>query len=111
MRWARPCGPTWTRLTTPTFIPRTCLDCRWRPASTIQRITLRTFLQGGLQLPDREYYLSDSEHMKEVRTKYQAHISAMLKLAGFSDTDARAERIVPSGARHRRKASLARRER
>ena len=51
-------------------------------------------LQGGLQLPDREYYLGDSEHMKEIRTKYQAHVSAMLKLAGFSDTDARAQRIV-----------------
>jgi endothelin-converting enzyme/putative endopeptidase len=51
-------------------------------------------LQGGLQLPDREYYLADNERMQEIRTKYQAHISAMLKLAGFSDTDARAERIV-----------------
>jgi endothelin-converting enzyme/putative endopeptidase len=51
-------------------------------------------IQGGVQLPDREYYISDNEHMKELRTKYQAHISAMLKLAGFTDTDARAERIV-----------------
>jgi putative endopeptidase len=51
-------------------------------------------LQGGVQLPDREYYLSTSEHMKEVRTKYQAHVSAMLKLAGFTDTDARAEKII-----------------
>jgi endothelin-converting enzyme/putative endopeptidase len=51
-------------------------------------------IQGGLQLPDREYYVADNEHMKEVRVKYQAHVSAMLKLAGFSDTDARAERIV-----------------
>ena len=51
-------------------------------------------LQGGVQLPDREYYLADNEHMKEVRTKYQAHVSTMLKLAGFTDTDARAERIV-----------------
>ena len=51
-------------------------------------------MQGGIQLPDREYYLSDNEHMREVRTKYQAHVSAMLKLVGFSDTDARAERIV-----------------
>src|SRR5580700_1698082 len=33
-------------------------------------------IQGGVQLPDREYYLSDSEHMKEIRTKYQAHVSA-----------------------------------
>ena len=51
-------------------------------------------LQGGLQLPDREYYLSDSEPMRDIRSKYQAHVSAMLKLAGFTDTDARAERVV-----------------
>jgi putative endopeptidase len=51
-------------------------------------------LQGGLQLPDREYYLADSERMRDIRAKYQAHISAMLKLAGFTDTDARAQHIV-----------------
>src|SRR5438270_4397435 len=51
-------------------------------------------MQGGLQLPDREYYLSDAEQMKKVRAGYQSHISTMLKLAGFSDTDARASRIV-----------------
>ena len=51
-------------------------------------------MQGGVQLPDREYYTSDNEHMKQLRTKYQAHVAAMLKLAGFTDTDARAERIV-----------------
>jgi putative endopeptidase len=51
-------------------------------------------LQGGLQMPDREYYLADSDRMRDIRTKYQAHISAMLKLAGFTDTDARAQHIV-----------------
>ena len=51
-------------------------------------------MQGGLQLPDREYYLSDSEQMKKTRAAYLAHVSTMLKLAGFSDTDARAKRIV-----------------
>jgi putative endopeptidase len=51
-------------------------------------------LQGGVQLPDREYYLADSQRMRDIRTKYQAHVSAMLKLADFTDTDARAERIV-----------------
>jgi putative endopeptidase len=50
--------------------------------------------QGGLQLPDREYYLAGDDNMREIRGKYQAHISAMLKLAGFDDTDARAARIV-----------------
>jgi putative endopeptidase len=51
-------------------------------------------MQGGIQLPDRDYYLSDTPHMRELRAKYQPHISAMLKLAGFTDTDARAARIV-----------------
>ena len=51
-------------------------------------------IQGGVQLPDREYYVSTSEHMKDIRAKYQAHVSAMLKLAGFDNTDARAEKIV-----------------
>jgi len=51
-------------------------------------------LQGGLQLPDREYYLADSEHMKQVRAAYETHVATMLRLAGFSDTDARAKRIV-----------------
>ena len=50
-------------------------------------------LQGGLQLPDREYYLADTNRMRDIRTKYQAHISAMLKLAGFTGPDARAQRI------------------
>ncbi len=51
-------------------------------------------LQGGVQLPDREYYLADNEGMRKIRTRYQAHVSAMLKLAGFSDPDARAARVV-----------------
>jgi len=51
-------------------------------------------LQGGLELPDREYYLADSESMRDVRTKYQAHVSAMLRLAKFSDRDVRAQRVV-----------------
>jgi putative endopeptidase len=51
-------------------------------------------LQGGVQLPDREYYLADNDRMRSIRTQYQAHVSAMLKLAGFTDTDARATRIV-----------------
>jgi putative endopeptidase len=51
-------------------------------------------LQGGLEMPDREYYLSDSESMRDIRTKYHAHVSAMLKLTGFNDPDVRAQHIV-----------------
>jgi endothelin-converting enzyme/putative endopeptidase len=51
-------------------------------------------MQGGLQMPEREYYLSDSESMRKIRVQYQLHIAAMLKLAGFTDTDARAGRVL-----------------
>ncbi len=51
-------------------------------------------MQGGVMLPDREYYVSDSAEMKEIRTKYEQHVATMLKLAGFSDSDQRASRIV-----------------
>jgi putative endopeptidase len=50
-------------------------------------------MQGGLVMPDREYYLADTPHMKEIRTKYQAHIAAMLKLAGFDNAESRAAKI------------------
>jgi putative endopeptidase len=51
-------------------------------------------MQGGLQLPDREYYMDSGEGMKKIRTQYQAHMAAMLKLAGVSDADGRALRIL-----------------
>jgi endothelin-converting enzyme/putative endopeptidase len=51
-------------------------------------------LQGGLEMPDREYYLSDSASMRDLQTKYQTHVSALLKLAGFTDPDVRAQHIV-----------------
>ena len=51
-------------------------------------------LQGGLELPNRDYYLNPSEHMQEIRTKYQAHIAAMFRLAGVSEPEARAARVM-----------------
>ncbi|HEX8440994.1 M13 family metallopeptidase [Archangium sp.] len=50
-------------------------------------------LQGGLGLPDRDYYLVDNPRFTEVRQKYQQHIAAMLRLAGLPDADAKAKRI------------------
>jgi putative endopeptidase len=51
-------------------------------------------LQGGLGMPDRAYYLTDSPRMAELRGKYRQHIGAMLALAGFADADARAVRVL-----------------
>jgi len=50
-------------------------------------------LQGGLGLPDRDYYLSATPHMADLRFQYQAHIAAMLKLAGFGDPSGSASRV------------------
>ena len=50
-------------------------------------------LQGGLGMPDRDYYLSSTPHMVELRKEYRAHIAAMFKLADFADPDARAARV------------------
>ena len=50
-------------------------------------------LQGGLVMPDREYYISNTAHMKEIQEKYKAHVAAMFKLAGFSDPEARAAKV------------------
>jgi len=52
---------------------------------------------GGLQLPDREYYTGQNERMKNLRTAYQAHVAAMLKLAGFSESE-RARENCGAGA-------------
>jgi predicted metalloendopeptidase len=51
-------------------------------------------LQGGLGMPDRDYYLDPAPRMAEIRSKYQAHVERMLALAGFSDAAAKAARIV-----------------
>ena len=51
-------------------------------------------LQGGLEMPDREYYLSDSESMRDIRSKYEMHVSGMLRLAGFTDPVVRAQHII-----------------
>ena len=50
-------------------------------------------LQGGLGMPDRDYYLSAEPHMAELRKQYQAHIASMFKLAEYANADARAARV------------------
>ena len=39
-------------------------------------------LQGGLSLPNREYYLSDTPRMVAIRDAFKAHIAKVLTLAG-----------------------------
>ncbi len=51
-------------------------------------------LQGGLGLPDRDYYLDESPRMKELRTTYEEHIALVLHLAGVADEKAKAARVL-----------------
>ncbi len=51
-------------------------------------------LQGGLDLPDRDYYLDTSDRGKDVLAKHQAHVAAILKLAKVADAEARAASIA-----------------
>jgi len=45
--------------------------------------------QGGLGLPDRDYYLKDDARMKDLRALYQDHAAKMLALAGAPEASAR----------------------
>ncbi len=56
-------------------------------------------VQGGLGMPDRDYYLDASPRMAELRSKYVTHIAAVFGLAGIADAGARAERVL--GLEHR----------
>jgi putative endopeptidase len=47
--------------------------------------------QGGLGLPDREYYLKDDPKSVELREQYVAHVQKMLELLGEAPTEAAAD--------------------
>ncbi|HEA18450.1 MAG TPA: M13 family peptidase [Pseudoalteromonas prydzensis] len=49
---------------------------------------------GGLGLPDRSYYLEDSERFEKTRNAYVVHIAQMLELAGVDNTTKRAQAIL-----------------
>jgi len=50
-------------------------------------------LQGGLGMPDREYYLDGSRRMADLREAYKVYIAAILRLSGATGPEAKAARI------------------
>lgn len=46
------------------------------------------FWQGGIGLPDRDYYFNTDDRTKKIRMEYSAHISKMFQLMGDSKTEA-----------------------
>ena len=55
------------------------------PDAKASHATLLQLQQGGLGLPDREYYLKDDERSREIRERYVAHVTLMLGLLGRTD--------------------------
>jgi putative endopeptidase len=53
-------------------------------------IYIYTMFQGGIGMPDRDYYLKDSDRFAKLRAAYVQHLQNVLTLAGESDAPARA---------------------
>jgi len=51
-------------------------------------------MQGGIGLPEREYYLSTDAEMAKLRTEYRAYVQQILQLAEYPDPPAAADRII-----------------
>lgn len=47
--------------------------------------------QGGLGLPDRDYYIKEDDKSKQIRDQYVEHVTNMMQLAGDSPEQAAAE--------------------
>jgi putative endopeptidase len=53
-----------------------------------------TLFQGGIGMPDRDYYIVDDERMRGIRAKYLQHLTNVLTLAGEANAAARAKAIM-----------------
>jgi predicted metalloendopeptidase len=51
-------------------------------------------MQGGLGLPDAQYYLSADPKMTDTRNKYKAYVQTILQDAGYPDPAGSADRIM-----------------
>jgi len=58
------------------------------PDFTNTKVTYAVLGQGGLGLPDREYYLNDDSSSVKLRDAYRAHVANEMKLLGDSPTAA-----------------------
>lgn len=51
-------------------------------------------MQGGLGLPERDYYLSSDAKMADTRAKYKTYVTTILQNAGYPDPQGAAGRIL-----------------
>ena len=59
------------------------------PDEKNSEMTITGLGQGGLGLPDKDYYLKNDDRSKEIRAKYHQHIINIFKLIGYTETDAK----------------------
>lgn len=55
------------------------------PDDKDSRRTIAVFSQGGLGMPDRDYYLADDEKTKAVRSAYTEHLQKTFRLLGETE--------------------------
>jgi predicted metalloendopeptidase len=51
---------------------------------------IASLIQGGLGLPDRDYYLRKDAESLRLKADYEVHVARMLELSGLSPTEAKA---------------------
>jgi putative endopeptidase len=57
-------------------------------------VTVPYLLQGGLGLPDRDYYVSSKPEMAELRAGYGRYVAEIMRLAGMPNADVRAAAVA-----------------
>ncbi len=54
-------------------------------------MVITQFYQGGLGMPDRDYYLSDNERFAKIREEYIDHVAKIFELSGENANKAKAD--------------------
>ena len=110
-RSARRCAPTPIRSTRPTSTPNICSACSSRRAWTRPGTHVPYLMQGGLGMPNREYYLLPTRTCRPSATPYQAYIEKMLELRRARRMrQAKAKAIFDAGNEDRQGARQRRRQ-
>lgn len=68
----------------------------WQDEKKSERYAVHLW-QGGLGLPNRDYYSDSDERSKMLRTEYVAHVGRMFQLLGDDDAEAQANAAIVMG--------------
>jgi predicted metalloendopeptidase len=57
-------------------------------------VSIPYLMQGGIGLPERDYYLSTDKEMAQLRDRYRAHVAQILQFAAYPDPMGATRRIM-----------------